>query len=174
MEKTIEIHPVSSDDLDWLMKLRNGVRNYLGDNSILGAEDQRKWFNGIKDDPSVRYFIVYETSSDSDRRVSSRVGMIRITQIDRANRSACVGGDIHPEFQKKGYGTKMMQEVIKYCFGVLNLRRLWLLVLETNERARNLYEKFGFEVEGVQKEAIWRDGKYVNYVMMSRIRSELK
>lgn len=162
----VVIKPVAFEDLGWLLDLREKVREYVGDSDIPGTEKQKEWFAGIKNDLSVRYFIVWIDGC--------KVGIIRITQIDMINRSACVGGDIHPEFQGKGYGMKMMEAVKKYCFEVLNLRRLWLLVLDTNKRAKHLYKKSGFEVEGYQREAIWRGGSYINYVMMSFLRRELK
>ncbi len=163
--------PIASEDLNWLLDLRGKVSEYLGDNDIFGTEGQKEWLDKIKTDPSVRYFIVKLVEKVG---ADTKVGMIRITHLDRVNRSACVGGDIHPQFQGKGYGVTMMEFIKNYCFTVLNLRRLWLFVLETNDRARHIYEKVGFQAEGVQKEAIWRDGKYIDYVMMSFIRREPK
>lgn len=44
-----------------------------------------------------------------------------------------------------------------------------LHVLETNDKAIMLYEKLGFEVEGLLKnDKILSDGKYYNTVVMGR------
>ncbi|WP_243494890.1 GNAT family N-acetyltransferase [Priestia aryabhattai] len=44
-----------------------------------------------------------------------------------------------------------------------------LNVLETNKKAIDLYEKFGFEVEGVLKnDKVLSDGKFYNTVVMGR------
>jgi RimJ/RimL family protein N-acetyltransferase len=44
--------------------------------------------------------------------------------------------------------------------------------LDTNKIAISMYRKHGFLVEGIQREAIFRNGVYVNYNMMSILRSE--
>jgi diamine N-acetyltransferase len=52
------------------------------------------------------------------------------------------------------------------------MNRLWLLVLENNEPAKNLYKKMGFVNEGVQRQAIFKEGQYHDYIMMSLLRGE--
>jgi RimJ/RimL family protein N-acetyltransferase len=44
--------------------------------------------------------------------------------------------------------------------------------MENNTIAINLYTKMGFCLEGTQRQAIFRDGKYVNYLMMSILKEE--
>ncbi len=49
------------------------------------------------------------------------------------------------------------------------MKKISLQVLETNEKAINLYKKLGFEVEGVLKnDKRLLDGKYYNTVVMGR------
>jgi RimJ/RimL family protein N-acetyltransferase len=91
-------------------------------------------------------------------------------QIDYINRSIRVGGDIHKDYRGKGYGTKMFELIVSYCFNYLNSRRLWLMVLETNEKAIQLYKKIGFKEEGRQIEAVFKNGKYIDYLMMSKLK----
>ncbi|GAB2700938.1 hypothetical protein GCM10027018_20300 [Paenibacillus thermoaerophilus] len=46
-----------------------------------------------------------------------------------------------------------------------------LNVLETNEKAIQLYKRFGFEVEGILKnDKVLSDGKYYNTIMMGRFK----
>jgi putative acetyltransferase len=47
--------------------------------------------------------------------------------------------------------------------------RIELLVFERNEAAIHLYRKFGFVVEGRRRKAIFRDGKYLDDLMMARL-----
>ena len=46
------------------------------------------------------------------------------------------------------------------------MHRLWLLVLETNQPARALYQKRGFREEGRLTQALFRDGAYRDYIQM--------
>ena len=74
----------------------------------------------------------------------------------------------------KSHGKAMYHLIFKLGFLTWNMNRLWLLVLETNKRARNLYSKMGFKEEGCQRNAIFKNGIYVDYHMMSILKDEFK
>lgn len=57
----------------------------------------------------------------------------------------------------KGLGTWMVENTRDFAFEVMGLHRLELDVFSFNPRAKRVYEKAGFRLEGVRKEAI-RDG----------------
>ena len=63
-----------------------------------------------------------------------------------------------------------MEQVLDLADNWLRLVRVELTVDFDNERAIHLYEKYGFEREGVQRKACVRDGEYIDLIMMSRIR----
>lgn len=52
----------------------------------------------------------------------------------------------------KGYGRRALQLAKKIAFEELSAHRLWLDVIDFNERARRLYESENFRVEGVWRE----------------------
>jgi RimJ/RimL family protein N-acetyltransferase len=56
----------------------------------------------------------------------------------------------------------------------MNLNRLWLLVLESNAHAIRLYQKQGFRLEGRMRQAVFRDGRYVDYLVMSILDGEYR
>ncbi len=85
-----------------------------------------------------------------------------------------VGGDICVNFRGKGYGKIMYALIFKLGFEIMGLHRLWLSVIEYNTVARNLYNSIGFVETGLQREAIYKDGVYYNYVYMDIIRGEQK
>ncbi len=64
----------------------------------------------------------------------------------------------------------MMGQIIDVADNWLNLKRLDLLVYADNVPAIQLYEKFGFEREGVLRSDSFRDGHYVDSLMMARLR----
>jgi RimJ/RimL family protein N-acetyltransferase len=41
-----------------------------------------------------------------------------------------------------------------------------------NDRARHVYESFGFREEGIMRDAIYRDGTYHSLVLMSLLDGE--
>ena len=72
----------------------------------------------------------------------------------------------------KGYGYEVMQLVLRFAFDELNLHRVQLTVFCYNERAIALYEKLGFQREGVHREHLQRDGKRYDMYLYGLLRSE--
>ena len=59
-----------------------------------------------------------------------------------------------------------------YAFRLRNLRRVWLEVHASNERAIRAYSSCGFVEEGRMREHIWLDGRYLDNVLMGILRDE--
>jgi UDP-4-amino-4,6-dideoxy-N-acetyl-beta-L-altrosamine N-acetyltransferase len=163
----VAIRPIEDTDLERMVRLRADPRIWmkLGDVAMVNLKAQQEWFQKLLADPRRRYFILCSEEIDF-------LGVVRMDEVDWINRSVRVGGDILPEYHHQGYGTKMFELIKKYCFDYLNMHRVWLLVLETNEIAHNMYGKVGFVEEGRQRQAIFRDGRYHDYIMMSLLGSE--
>jgi RimJ/RimL family protein N-acetyltransferase len=49
------------------------------------------------------------------------------------------------------------------------IRRLELTVMTHNERAVGLYKRIGFEVEGLRKDSLYVDGRYVDEYSMAKL-----
>ena len=62
--------------------------------------------------------------------------------------------------------------MLDHAFRRLGLHRVGLSVFAFNERAIRAYQKAGFRIEGRLREAIWRDGHYVDEVQMGILSSE--
>ena len=74
----------------------------------------------------------------------------------------------------KGFGRLAIIKLKQYCFEKLNCHRLWLDVLETNERARHLYQTEGFKDEGKLRECVLIDDDFENLIIMSILENEYK
>jgi diamine N-acetyltransferase len=72
----------------------------------------------------------------------------------------------------QGLGRKLLTEVANRVFGEYRAHRFFLDVFVDNDRARHVYETFGFREEGVMRDAIYRDGAYHSLVLMSLLESE--
>ncbi len=72
----------------------------------------------------------------------------------------------------KGYGYEVMQLVLRFAFDELNLHRIQLTVFSYNERAIALYEKLGFQREGVHRDHLQCDGKRYDMYLYGLLRSE--
>ena len=154
----------TQDDLTKLQEHRNSRKIYPNLTSIMPVYNQQKWYESLGSENL--YFIICKNMTVGD------IGLIRITDIDWQNRSACIGLDIFYGFQHQGWGAKGFDLLLKYCFEELRLHRVWLLVAEYNEPAKKIYTNAGLKYEGEQRDALWRDGAYHGYFMMSMLEDE--
>ncbi|WP_163854476.1 GNAT family N-acetyltransferase [Paenibacillus elgii] len=72
------------------------------------------------------------------------------------------------EFWGYGIGKNLLKESIAWA-DANGIKKMTLNVLETNDKAVELYKKLGFEVEGLLKnDKILSDGNYYNTIVMGR------
>jgi RimJ/RimL family protein N-acetyltransferase len=74
--------------------------------------------------------------------------------------------------QGHGYGTEALGLALQFAFQELNLHRVQLTVFSYNQRAIALYEKLGFQREGVFREHIERDGTRFDMYLYGLLRPE--
>ena len=101
------------------------------------------------------------------------VGMFGLHTFPRPRRhhAAAVGLTVHEDWHGKGVGSALMRAGIDLADNWLNLTRLELEVYTDNEPAIRLYERFGFEREGLLRQHAYRDGRYVDSYVMARLRT---
>ena len=101
------------------------------------------------------------------------IGMLTVDTFPNRPRRRHVGRigiSVTEEWQGKGVGKALMQAGVDLSDKWLNLTRLELEVYSDNEAAIRLYEQFGFEREGLLRQHAFRDGRYVDSIMMARLR----
>lgn len=91
-------------------------------------------------------------------------------QTGRKSHSATIGIGVHDDFHGRGIGTALMAQIIDVADNWLNLKRLALTVYADNAPAIRLYEKYGFETEGLLRSDAFRAGHYVDMLTMGRLR----
>jgi ribosomal protein S18 acetylase RimI-like enzyme len=69
-------------------------------------------------------------------------------------------------YRGQGIGTRLIARALKAARG-FGWSRVELTVREDNVNAVELYKKFGFVIEGVQRYAVKVDGAYANLVLMA-------
>lgn len=62
--------------------------------------------------------------------------------------------------------------ILKHTFMDLNLHRVQLEAFTENTRARSLYKKCGFRDEGEKRQAIHKNGRYLDITVMGILRTE--
>ena len=77
-----------------------------------------------------------------------------------------------PAFYGRGIGTSATRLLLAHGFSALHLHRIELEVFAFNPRAQRSYQKAGFTVEGVRRDALWWDGAFHDAVIMSILQPE--
>jgi L-phenylalanine/L-methionine N-acetyltransferase len=99
------------------------------------------------------------------------VGMIVLSRFEnRRSHAGSLGMAVHDAYAGRGAGTALMAAIVDLADNWLQLKRLELGVYADNARAIALYERFGFEHEGLQRAYSWRNGAYADSLTMARLR----
>lgn len=134
----------------------------------MGEEEQ--WYENMLKSPGHEHPMVIEIRTGD---TWTPVGNCGFHQTDWRNRSSEVGIFIgEKQYWNQGYGTEVMHLLLRHGFNTLNLNRIGLCVFESNQRAIRSYEKAGFVNEGRLRQAEFQEGKYVDVLCMSVLRSE--
>jgi len=172
-ELQVRLRELEPRDLPRLNSWRNDreLVDLLGNNFlfIAGSVDER-WYQGYLNarDSSVRLAI--EVGDPGDY-----AGNVNLTTIHAINRSAefsiLIG---ERKYWGKGIGERATRLMLAHAFTNLNLHRVFLKVLRSNERARRLYQRVGFVEEGCEREAVFKSGTYHDLALMSMLASEFR
>ncbi|MCP4423118.1 MAG: GNAT family N-acetyltransferase [Chloroflexi bacterium] len=92
----------------------------------------------------------------------------------RTTHSGHLGLLVHADYWGRGIGSALMTALLDLADNWLNLMRVELEVFAGNPAAIHIYQKFGFEIEGTQRMAIFGgDGRFHDEHVMARIREPL-
>jgi len=75
-------------------------------------------------------------------------------------------------YRGRGLGTAALKEVLEIAFCKLHLHRVWLHLLASNEGGWRFYKRLGFKHEGTEREAIPRNGQYVDQYVLAMLAQE--
>jgi putative acetyltransferase len=99
------------------------------------------------------------------------VGELTLFVDNKPRTRHCIsfGLGVHPDFGGRGVGERLIRTAMDYSRNWLGITRMELEVFHDNERALRLYERLGFEREGVMRQAALRDGQFRDVVMMAKL-----
>jgi diamine N-acetyltransferase len=163
LTERLKINLMGREDLEDARKLHNDetVLSQLTDPTHVTEKMQYSWYENLSNSStSLRYVC---RSLDYGKLV----GVFRIDNLDEINKSVMIGLDIAPEYRRMGFAVEIYNFFINYFFKEQEFHRVYLCTLESNLAAQSLYLKLGFALEGVQKEAILRNGSWVNLLNYS-------
>ncbi|MDA8441598.1 MAG: GNAT family protein [Peptococcaceae bacterium] len=79
-----------------------------------------------------------------------------------------LGMSLLPEYREKGIGSRLLQAAIDWT-RQHGMDKIYCSTFNTNHRAVRLYEKFGFEREGVRRKQYKIAGEYVDQILFGKL-----
>jgi len=169
----LRLRELSRDDLATITGWRNqpeAVERLGSPFRYVDGEVDAAWFNGyLASRASNVRLVAYDDESDE------LLCLVYLLNIDPCSRHGELSIWI-PEARHRGcgIGSFAMHGMLCHAFKDLNLHRVWLRALASNEAAIALYLKFGFRHEGVHRESVFKDGIYQDMVQMAILAPEFR
>lgn len=101
------------------------------------------------------------------------IGSVHLADIDPWARRAELGIFIgEPGYRGCGLGTEATRLLLTFAFQQLNLHKVWLTVDADNTPGLRCYDKLGFHHDGILRHEVFKNGRYVDRVLMSILDDE--
>lgn len=129
--------------------------------------EHHKWFESSMLRNDLKIFAIEK------KLTNQLIGSCQLHNIHPIHRSAELQirlGNV--DERGKGYGTEAVKLLLQFGFIDLNLHRIYLHVKDNNPAAIRIYEKCGFQIEGILRQAAFIDGEYVNLQVMGILQKD--
>lgn len=171
--ENIRLRAIERTDIPRFIRWLNDpeVTQYLLISSPLSQAMEEKWFAAqLERPPHEGQILAIEIRIGNDW---IHIGNTGLHDVDPVNRTAEFGIVIgEKDHWNKGYGRQATLLTLCHGFDHLNLNRIYLEVFATNPRAMKTYEAAGFTREGVLRQKIFKNGRYIDVILMSILQSE--
>ena len=169
--KLVRLAPSTRDDAEVFARwsqdadyLRNLDTDYA---RPFSTESYIERFNPGRESPNS---VVFHLRTLEDDRL---IGFVAIDTIEWNNQVGLLAIGIgEPNYRGRGYGADALRLILRYAFDELNLHRVGLDVIANNAQAIQAYERVGFRQEGIQRDAVLRDGQRHGLMVMGILRHE--
>ena len=141
----IKLLRVKEKDLQILMewRMRPDITKYMFTDPVLSMEKQKKWYEKLKqDNTQIRWVVYYDDIP---------IGSYYLVDIDYNNKR-CEGGEFIAErkYRSLDLSISLSSNIYDYVFDVLDLNKIR-----------------GFEVEGVLKQHVYKDGQFYDVAVLA-------
>jgi putative acetyltransferase len=163
----VEIRPFSLEDSEavWRLMRQPGVIETTMGLPSQRAEQRREGHESLDADDHMLVAIRHGEIAGS---AGLHVGK------GRKRHAATLGIAVAPTHQRAGVGDALMRALLELADDWLGLRRIELGVLADHEPARRLYEKHGFEPEGISRQSLVSRGALRDELRMARLRPPMR
>lgn len=161
--RRINLRLITKDDVEDLATWINDpeIRQYLSRGFPIDLITESNWVSKLY--PSEENVILAIETTEGEL-----IGDIGLHKIDYVSRTATTGTMIGDKnFHGKGYGSEAKMLLLNYAFNTLNLRKINSEAISFNKHSVNYSLKCGYEIEGVRKKEIYKNGRYHDMVLLA-------
>ena len=162
---------LESKDVEDIYNYRNDpdvYRTLGGFYSGMSKEDVHQWVAHQRTNKTDMVWAL--ATKDEDRCI----GHIGLYNIDYRVGKAEIGVAIAKSHWGQGIGGMVYDGLTTYGFDQLRLHRVETYNLAKNNKVINIKEKLGFKLEGVLRHFQYRDGEYLDVMIMSILENDWK
>lgn len=163
------LRPIEIEDIDFLRDMINDPemeRYVVGWSRPVSRHKQEEWIRSENSGNHIRYVI------DCN---GTPIGMASLTELDFKNATAELNIKLaSTQWKKHGYGTRALRLLIAYAFQELNINCLSASILEYNAASIALFEKLGFQREGILRERVFKGNAYHSLYVYSLLKKEFR
>jgi diamine N-acetyltransferase len=171
--KNVRLRAIERVDIPRFVRWMNDpevIENLLMNYPLSHAMEE-KWFDHqMENSPTSNQILAIETLVGNEWVHIGNCGLHNIEQVNNVAEFGIMIGE--KDFWNKGLGREAAKLILKHGFEDLNLNRIYLYVFATNPRAMKSYEAVGFIKEGVLRQGVYKNGHYIDLIVMSILHSE--
>jgi RimJ/RimL family protein N-acetyltransferase len=162
------LRPWRQDDAEALVRHANDRKVWINLRDLFPhpytAADAASWLAFVEPMRPVRFFAI-EVADEA-------AGGIGIApQQDVHRRSGEIGYWLGRRHWNRGIMTEAVAAVTEHAFVELDLVRVHTSVFAWNSASIRVLEKCGYEREGLQRSAAFKDGRFVDCVLLAKLRA---
>ena len=158
------IRPARPSDAAALVALGREVsaepEGWLTARAWRGIGDERRYLRAIRRSPDAAVFV-----AESPEGIVARLSLARDTNPASAH-VADLGLLVAASHRRRGIGRALLEQAVEWAREV-GVGKIELHVFPHNEPAIRLYERFGFEREGLRRRHFRRNGDILDAVLMA-------
>jgi diamine N-acetyltransferase len=173
--KNVRLRAIEREDIPRCVRWVNDpeVIRYTSLNLPFSQAMEEKWFDRQLEIPAAKgQTLAIEVRVGIEWIHVGNTSLFGFEQIDNSAEFGIMIGE--KEYWNKGYGRETALLMLKHGFEDLNLNRIYLHVFTENSRGIKAYEAAGYIKEGVLRQAMYKNGKYNDVLLMSVLHSEWK
>lgn len=169
-EREVLVYEAEAEDASGLLNL---IKRVETETDFLTSNDDKS----LMTERALAQFIQDRQLSDNQICLLARIGQEIVGVLNvSAESSSQVShiGEVFLAVSKDywgyGLGQMLMEAALDWAEHSNTIRRLELTVQKRNKRAIHIYQKFGFEIEGLKKRGVkTKDGEFLDVCLMGKL-----